>query len=71
MPLTHLKGLINRIAQKEVALPFNISINWEEFVIFVMPTQDKHHARMRSAVQNHSLTYIVKQNWICKVIGAS
>lgn len=71
MPLMHLKGLINRIAQKEVALPSNISINWEEFVIFVMPTQDKHYARMRSAGQNHSQTYIVKQNWICKVIGAS
>lgn len=71
MPLMHLKGLINRIAQKEVALPSNISINWEEFVIFVMPTQDKHYARMRSAGQNHSLTYIVKQNWICKIIGAS
>ena len=71
MPLINLKGLVKRIAQKEVALPSNISINWEEFVIFVMPTQDKHYARMRSAVQNHSLTYIVKQNWICKVIGAS
>ena len=71
MPLVHLKGLINRITQKEVALPFNISINCEEFVTFVMPTQDKHYARMRSAGQNHSQTYIVKQNWICKVIGAS
>ena len=71
MPLMHLKGLINRIAQKEVALPSNTSINWEEFVIFVMPTQDKHYARMRSAGQNYSLTYIVKQNWICKIIGAS
>jgi len=36
-----------------------------------MPTQDKHYARMRSAGQNHSQTYIVKRNWICKVIGAS
>ena len=26
----------------EVALAFNISINWEGVVAFVMPTQDKH-----------------------------
>ena len=57
MPLMHLKELINRIAQNEVALPFNISINWEEFITFVMPTQDKHYARMRSAVQIKSLAY--------------
>ena len=57
MPLMHLKGLINRIAQNEVALPFNISINWEEFITFVMPTQDKRYARMRSAVQIKSQAY--------------
>jgi len=36
-----------------------------------MPTQDKHSLRTRSAGQNLSQTYIVKQNCICKVIGAS
>ena len=32
-------------------------INCEEFVIFVMPTQDKHSSHIRSAEQISSQTY--------------
>ena len=34
-----------------------ISINWGEFVIFVLPTKDKHYSYIRSAGQINSLPY--------------
>ena len=41
----------------ENVLAYNIPINWEEFVIPVMPTQDKHSSHIRSAGQINSLAY--------------
>ena len=41
----------------ENVLTYNIPITWEEFVIFVMPTQDKHSSHIRSAGQINSLAY--------------
>ena len=41
----------------ENVLTYNIPINWEEFVISVMPTQDKHSSHIQSAGQINSLAY--------------
>ena len=41
----------------ENVLAYNIPINWEEFVISVMPTQDKHSSHIQSAGQINSLAY--------------
>ena len=43
--------------QHDVVQTFSISINCEVFVIFGMPTQNKHSSRIRSAGQNNSLAY--------------
>ena len=41
----------------ESVLTFNVSINWAEFVILVIPTQDKHPFHVRSVGQIDQLTY--------------
>ena len=41
----------------ENVLTYNIPINWEESVISVMPTQDKHSSHIRNARQINSLAY--------------
>ena len=41
----------------ENVLNYNIPINWEGFVISVMPTQDKHSSHIQSAEQINSLAY--------------
>ena len=38
-------------------MTLNISTNVEGFIIFVMPTQHKHSAHVRSAAQTSSLAY--------------
>ena len=43
--------------QLEVVQTFSISISCEVFVIFGMPTQNKHSSHIRSAGQNNSLAY--------------
>ena len=43
--------------QHDVVQTFSISISCEVFVIFGMPTQNKHSSRIRSAGQNNSLVY--------------
>ena len=39
------------IIDDEVVLIFNISINWEEFIIFVMQNPDKHSSCERYCLQ--------------------
>ena len=43
-------------------LGFNLSVNWKEFVIFVMPTQDKHAAHISSAGLINSRAYKLTKN---------
>ena len=47
----------------EAIFTFNFSINWGVFVIFVLPTKDKHSYYIRSTVQINSLPYkLMKTN---------
>ena len=45
----------------EAVLTFNISINRDGLVAFVMPTQDKHSAHIRRVGQVGSLAYKLTQ----------
>ena len=52
-----IQRLYKRCATNEIVSAFNLSINWEEFLVFVMPTQDKHSVHIRRAAQIGSLAY--------------
>jgi len=41
----------------EAVFTYNISINWGELVIFVLPTKDKHSYYIRRTGQINSLLY--------------
>ena len=45
----------------EVVLTFNISINRDGLVVFVMPTQDKHSSHIRSSGLINLLAYKLMQ----------